>query len=629
MIKKVGSKIKRGEKMHDNYIDSNKIKENKYKILRMSLILNAEENKNETLTSFEESAREIDAMNDETYLTEIESKFYDTLKLEEEEAKLAELVDYIGGRVDQRISLLSDFANITGYDLTNLPQIKYYDKLDDYKDRLKYIREYLGNTNKINSLTEEIESSEQSLNEAHKNKKLAEERNAENEENLFNKFISIIKPLASLKDITPDNIDAKLNEVISSVIESKKSLDIFNKSYTTLKGSGISREEEAEYKTYVDNAKELYYSNKEEEYLLRLYQLLFVKENEYNQLTLKRCNINDILNERADLRRELSVDNNDILAPLYDTLDIQYKDIEEQRNNIETIDYLSNLILQKTEERNSLEEANQKVEILSLLREFCIIDAYVGLDDTNVDLEIEENTFKDEDLFVNDNTNIQDISFDNTKEEEIIIPEDIISKPSSNETLEEDAKDNQVIKVEPATGLDLDLIHSKASKVMKRVGEMLGIKTEETKIVNVVSDETKEEKETVEEIKEPVSDSTIEEIVITNPFTNEEVKEESTEEINPLFETNENANETNPLFGEIVTSNEVNPLFEGSSLEDETPADPEDSNFWFSSDMPDALNELPDLEVSNDNFFGDNNMPELNFPDLNFDFGNNDMESDK
>ena len=49
MIKKVGSKIKRGEKMHDNYIDSNKIKENKYKILRMSLILNAEENKNERI----------------------------------------------------------------------------------------------------------------------------------------------------------------------------------------------------------------------------------------------------------------------------------------------------------------------------------------------------------------------------------------------------------------------------------------------------------------------------------------------------------------------------------------------------------------------------------------------------
>ena len=121
--KKVGSRIKRGERMQESYISNNKIKENKYKILRMSLILGSDENREETLNNFEESAREIDAMNDETYLTEIEGKFYDTLKLEEEEQKLAILVDYIGGRVEQRISLLSDFANITGYDLSNLPPI--------------------------------------------------------------------------------------------------------------------------------------------------------------------------------------------------------------------------------------------------------------------------------------------------------------------------------------------------------------------------------------------------------------------------------------------------------------------------------------------------------------------------
>ena len=115
----------------------------------MSLILGSDDNREETLTNFEESAREIDAMNDETYLKDLEDKFYDTLKLEEEEKKLAVLVDYIGGRVEQRISLLSDFANITGYDLSNLPPIKYYDKLDDYKERLKYIREYLSNTEQI------------------------------------------------------------------------------------------------------------------------------------------------------------------------------------------------------------------------------------------------------------------------------------------------------------------------------------------------------------------------------------------------------------------------------------------------------------------------------------------------
>ena len=43
--------------------------------------------------------------------------------------------------------------------------------------------------------------------------------------------------------------------------------------------------------------------------------------------------------------------------------------------------------------------------------------------------------------------------------------------------------------------------------------------------------------------------------------------------------------------------------------------------------MPDALNELPDLEISSDaTFFGDNNIPDLNFPDLKLDFGPNDTE---
>ena len=88
--------------------DSNKIKENKYKILRMSLLLGNGEDREETINNFEEAAREIDAMNDEVYLKDLESKFYDTFKLEEEEKKLTALVDYIGGRVEQRLSLTNE-----------------------------------------------------------------------------------------------------------------------------------------------------------------------------------------------------------------------------------------------------------------------------------------------------------------------------------------------------------------------------------------------------------------------------------------------------------------------------------------------------------------------------------------
>ena len=123
-----------------------------------------------------------------------------------------------------------------------LINLGYYDKLDDYKERLKYIREYLSNTDQINTLTQEIDESEKELKEAYENKTTSEEYNNRNEEIILNKFTNLIKPLEILKDITLDNIDSKLNNIISAVDESKKSLDIFTKSYITLKGSGISYE---------------------------------------------------------------------------------------------------------------------------------------------------------------------------------------------------------------------------------------------------------------------------------------------------------------------------------------------------------------------------------------------------
>ena len=55
---------------------SNKIKENKYKILRMSLLLGADDDRQEKLNNFEDASRDIDAMNDEIYLKDIESKYY-------------------------------------------------------------------------------------------------------------------------------------------------------------------------------------------------------------------------------------------------------------------------------------------------------------------------------------------------------------------------------------------------------------------------------------------------------------------------------------------------------------------------------------------------------------------------
>ena len=61
------------------------------------------------------------------------------------------------------------------------------------------------------------------------------------------------------KDVNEVNLDEKLNGIMYNVADSKKSLDIFTKSFTTLSGSGISIEEEQEYLSYVEGAEKAYY----------------------------------------------------------------------------------------------------------------------------------------------------------------------------------------------------------------------------------------------------------------------------------------------------------------------------------------------------------------------------------
>ena len=598
---------------------SNKIKENKYKILRMSLLLGRGENQEETLTNFEEAARDIDTMNDEIYLNDLEGKFYDTLTLEEEEKKLSVLVDYIGGRVEQRISLLSDFSNVTGYDLTNLPPIKYYDKLDGYKERLKYIREYLSNIEGIKNLDKEINDAEKKLKEAYLNKATAEDYNSRNEEILLNKFENLFKSTA-LKDITEENINEKVEEVSSLAEESKKSLDIFDKSFATLTGSGISYEEEEEYKSYVENAKEVYYMNKEQEYILKIYQYLLKSQIEYNTILEKREAINQLLYERMELRKDLKVKEPDALNNLYDLLERQFEDIKHQKDNIELIDSLTENINKYKEALNELEVDNQKVEILALLREFCLIDTYN--EDVSKKEEQPQQISTPEESITSSETSLNSEALDKKeempKEVEVKEPEEhknsdifnntkqVVTQQTTIPTIEgpiEKPLDNEIVKVEPAEHIDIEYIQSKASKVMQRVGEMLGIKTKDSKIVSF-------------EEKNP------------SPIpAKEEVRQENKITEKPLPKVE------NPLFSNNISASMEQPKVDAATSEDKFKF-PENNNtnndFWFSSDTPDALKELPDLDVSeNKDLFANNFTPSLEFPDLNLNFGPNSKEENE
>lgn len=594
----------------------NKIKENKYKILRMSLLLGNDENKEETINNFEDASRDIDAMNDEVYLKELESKFYDTLTLEEEEKKLSALVDYIEGRVSQREALISDFANVTGFELTNLPLIKYYDRLDEYKDRLMYIREYLDNVKKIDILNNEISELEGRLENTYASKEKAEKRNESDEKVLLDKFNNIIDRYSDFKNVTIDNIDNVLFEVGNQVSESKKSLDIFNKSFSTLESAGISSEEEAEYASYVESAKDSYYKNKEQEYLLSIYRLLITNETEYSKIIFKRDAINNILCERSDLRKELNIKDVDCLSDIYDLLDRQYKNIKSQKEDIDSIEVLSKEINTKRDTVKELELDNQKVEILSLLKEFCIIDTYDDefnntdagsnnlVDDLNngdISNEVSidgvpnlEVSYTNSDVVAVNNVNSSSIfdDVDNAK-----IDDSKVSYIAINNDGKIEVKDNQVVDVRDINGVDLKDVVDKANNVMKRVGKMLGVDIEEKeKIISVENSEV------------PVEETKIEEEKVKN---------------NEISSNNANAEDDNNQ--DRIIPVDANNLFFNSEDDINKKEDSSSEDFWIPSFDDGGLNSLPDLPVSDDtnsdNFFVNNEMPELKF-----DFGSNDSE---
>ena len=593
--------------------DGNKIKENKYKILRMSLLLGNGEDREETINNFEDAAREIDAMNDEVYLKNLDSKFYDTFKLEEEEKKLTALVDYIGGRVEQRLSLTNDFANITGYELTNLPIIKYQDRLDEYKDRLKYIKEYLDNTNRINKLNSEINDLENKLNDSYVKKTKSEEKNIKSEEELFTRFKNIVSNMELFNDITKETIDSKLNEVISVTSDSKKSLDIFNKSFNTLNQAGISGEERNEYLSYVNGAKEVYYFNKEQEYLLRIYSLLSTTESEYENIVAKRKTINDLVDERINLRKELKVTDSDVLNGLYDLLDRQYKDIAEEKINLDNIDNYIREVDSKKIEVSSLEQDNQKVEILSLLKEFCIIDTYEGEKELD---NIEEASLK-EDI----PNNLEEVSDSEEVLPNVELDGDVSTSLEDNNSVEmpvlsneeekldiENAKDNQVISIEDALNMNIELATSKSNGVMKRVGEMLGVKIEKN--------DTAEKENTLEKKDENIVLEKKDDSLNFNNDIPNDIFDNNNYDADP--ETNdENVKADvveNPLFNSEIGNSTLDDVLANDSAVDNV-----DNDFWFSNEeAPLDLNSLPDLTDNNglNNDLGMNDTPSLDFPKM-------------
>ena len=612
---------------HDESLtDKEKVKLDLYKILRMSVLLSQDEVDELTLSKFKDASINLDKMYTEDYEEKLESMFYNTSTLEEEVERLKKLVEFIKDRIEQRKSLQSDYKNVTGKELNDLEYIEKSSELDLYEKRLNLIKSYLDNSRTIEVNKKELTYLEDELSNEFDKKKSNEEKNVNLEDKLYTDYINTLYEM-DLQSLTKvEDIDEELNKIAKEINEAKDQKDTFVTAFDNLKTSGISGDLELEYASYVENSKRNYYYVKEKEILLELYELIEKKEKEYSNLFTKRTNVKTLLKERLTLRKEMNIKEKDLLLPIYDLVEEQSHEIEEEKSNTDNINVLTERIKLK---ENRLEELNKEVkkpEVLSILKEFHLIDTYEH-DDESLDKdylfedEKEEQPEQLEDLVKEDILETEpeieesktDSLFKDLMDEANSKDEDV-EETQEVEPLEETYLPNQIKSSEMIMSMNFGLSRLKSISVMKRVADMLGIDTKKKDPEPVVKEEPKQietnddlfwtptefaemkssSEEPQQEVKLPLDD------LFKDNTPKEEVKQENTTTV-PEMKKEDNIFEKeqpNDIFG----NNKVTNIFENNKSNDIFEKE-QPNNIFETNKQKDIFNN----NINNSNVFETNN----------------------
>lgn len=508
-----------------------KVRFDLYKILRMSILLSQNDVDEETLKKFQDASSNIDEILDKDYEKKLETLFYKTNTLEEEEDRLKKLVTLVKNRVEQRKSLIDDYQTITFKRFPDLGYINKSGELDLYETRLNTIKSYLDNSRLIKLNEIELSDLRDKLVKEHDKKQENEVRNSRLETSLYNEFMNVLSDDAiySTKDFS--DIDNEILELQSKIQEAKDQKDTFVTAFDNLKSSGITGELEIEYSSYVENSKKNYYLLKEEEYILKLYKLISDKKSDYGNLFVKREDIKNLLQERTLLRTELDIKEKDLLLPVSNLLLEQRQDIIAEKENIDNINNLTERIKLKESRLEDLNKEIGKPEILSILKEFSLIDTYDHNElvddkyDDNLDFELEEEK-EQEDL---DKEEEEPETLDNQKlnlfEELLKEGQKEQEEPKTEEIKEEEIipekvyQDNQIKESNTVPTMNLGLSRLKSISVMKRVGDMLGANVKKEEPPVVVTPEVKKEEPKIEDKQDDL---------FWTPVEFQEMKEETT-----------------------------------------------------------------------------------------------------
>lgn len=341
----------------------------------------------DVLINYEKYTKKIDAIYNDRFEREIKSLITPEVTIEKEEERLKKLISLLKDRLNKREELENRFYLTTGRYISNLQLVVSESELEDKQNRLDRITKYLDTRNEINNVTSSLEDLKQKLKEEVAMQDEYTKKNKIMEEELYTSFLDVISGDDYLSKVSEDDIDGELALVIDKAKENKETLDVTKESVNSLLAGGT----DDDYNSYIEDAERMYFTWENRELLLRIYAFVVAREDNYNGLFDKRDNISKILRKRRGIRDSLSIEIPDNILSFENLLKEELEVLKNEKEVIENVSNYTNRISFKEERLEELEKLNNDIEILTILREYGLIDTYDNKEElSNIPLEEEE-----------------------------------------------------------------------------------------------------------------------------------------------------------------------------------------------------------------------------------------------
>ena len=378
--------------------------ENLCKIFETRIKLDKEKNIEtppDVLINYEKYSKKIDSIYNSKFEKEIKPLIVPAVTIEKEEERLGKLISLLKSRLEKREELENRFYLTTGRYIKGLQLVVSESEFEDKKNRLETITKYLDTRNEINTVNESISELKDKLSDEVAKQDEYIKKNKIMEDELYNTFKDVISNDDYLSKLNEDDIDTEIAMVIDKVKDNKETLDVTKDSVNSLMISG----DNDDYASYIEDAERSYFTWKNRELLLKIYSLVVKFEDNYNDLFEKRDKINKIVRNRRSIKDNLTIEVTDNFSSFEDVLKDQLDVLKNEKEVLENVSNYTNRISFKEERLSELEEANNSVEILSILREYGLIDTYDNKEELEeVPLETpeleEDNGDEEEEIFV-------------------------------------------------------------------------------------------------------------------------------------------------------------------------------------------------------------------------------------